>query len=463
MARPDSPVAKALSTPLWVALARAVYVPVARQPAELLDESRFPDESAIENHLIEGYLPSVYAELPSAPNAQNGSRFPADRAQMWLALLAREAGRVPGRRLTWWQMFQRPNASVRIAVALWLGFAAAALTISLMWLGHVPVGMPLVGLVGLVVGLACAAGAWIAYRRRVIAPADAGLPTPQPSWRLQFGASALLGTVCGLSIGLQALAVTGAQLVAATSSAGEQLFTLIVYAVFPALVTGAAAGSALRYGGSRPPTRLAVGLRSDWKRFGQSALSGLLCCVACALAFTALLILILGVERIAYGSDPTMKEFSPYLLVAAALLAFVQAMRDLITKPAEVVRAANPAALLREDGLVTAIWGLGLTVGVTAFTMSLVGLDVSLALAGIVIGLIAGVAGSAWARFFLSRSWLALQGQLPWRLMSFLQDAHDRGVLRQVGAAYEFRHSLLREHLVRGSADTHPSDQLPRT
>ena len=59
----------------------------------------------------------------------------------------------------------------------------------------------------------------------------------------------------------------------------------------------------------------------------------------------------------------------------------------------------------------------------------------------------AGVAGSAWARYFVARTWLALQGRLPWRLTAFLRDAHDRGVLRQAGAVYEFRHALLRERL----------------
>ena len=29
---------------------------------------------------------------------------------------------------------------------------------------------------------------------------------------------------------------------------------------------------------------------------------------------------------------------------------------------------------------------------------------------------------------------------LPWPLMAFLADAHQRGVLRQTGATYQFRH-----------------------
>jgi hypothetical protein len=31
--------------------------------------------------------------------------------------------------------------------------------------------------------------------------------------------------------------------------------------------------------------------------------------------------------------------------------------------------------------------------------------------------------------------------------MDFLADAYDRGVLRQAGAVYQFRHAQLQEHL----------------
>ena len=42
---------------------------------------------------------------------------------------------------------------------------------------------------------------------------------------------------------------------------------------------------------------------------------------------------------------------------------------------------------------------------------------------------------------------LAASVRLPWRPMRFLRDAHNRGVLRQVGGVYEFGHALLQDHL----------------
>ncbi|WP_157845193.1 MULTISPECIES: hypothetical protein [Pseudofrankia] len=48
----------------------------------------------------------------------------------------------------------------------------------------------------------------------------------------------------------------------------------------------------------------------------------------------------------------------------------------------------------------------------------------------------------------LTRAWLAARGRLPRDLMAFLADAHEnRGVLRQAGAAYQFRHVELQRRL----------------
>jgi NACHT domain len=62
-------------------------------------------------------------------------------------------------------------------------------------------------------------------------------------------------------------------------------------------------------------------------------------------------------------------------------------------------------------------------------------------------GLIVSGFGSAWPGWLIARAWLALRGRLPWPLMSLLTDAHKRGVLRQVGAVYQFRHINLQHRL----------------
>jgi hypothetical protein len=70
--------------------------------------------------------------------------------------------------------------------------------------------------------------------------------------------------------------------------------------------------------------------------------------------------------------------------------------------------------------------------------------------AGLLFGLAVGFAvclSRAWGAFTMMRLWLAARGHLPLRLMGFLADAHRRGVLRQVGAVYQFRHARLQARL----------------
>jgi hypothetical protein len=47
----------------------------------------------------------------------------------------------------------------------------------------------------------------------------------------------------------------------------------------------------------------------------------------------------------------------------------------------------------------------------------------------------------------IARFLLALRGRLPWRAAAFLGDACDLGVLRQIGAVYQFRHERLQDSI----------------
>lgn len=114
--------------------------------------------------------------------------------------------------------------------------------------------------------------------------------------------------------------------------------------------------------------------------------------------------------------------------------------------------AANPASSIRRDRLValtaglagTALGGLLGIIATTLMRQTTLGF-----VGGAVLGLVTGVAGTAWGRFQAARAWLALTGRLPWRLVSFLAHAHAAGVLRQNGSVYQFRHALFQDHLAR--------------
>jgi len=72
-------------------------------------------------------------------------------------------------------------------------------------------------------------------------------------------------------------------------------------------------------------------------------------------------------------------------------------------------------------------------------------------IAGIGVGAVAGLFCSPveprWPSYMVARLWLALNRDLPWFLMTFLTEAYHRGVLRQVGAMYQFRHIELQREL----------------
>jgi hypothetical protein len=63
---------------------------------------------------------------------------------------------------------------------------------------------------------------------------------------------------------------------------------------------------------------------------------------------------------------------------------------------------------------------------------------------------------SAWGRFAIARPVLASRGYLPVRVMTFLDDAYRRSVLRRSGPFYQFRHAQLQDVLASGPRDPEP-------
>jgi hypothetical protein len=123
--------------------------------------------------------------------------------------------------------------------------------------------------------------------------------------------------------------------------------------------------------------------------------------------------------------------------------------------------AVAPRRLLVQDRRVAITFG-----AVYALTTGFVGGYGIDPLFGLAIGVSAGLSGGllygpvwafsldkgragvvSWMHLVFVRLWLAPRGRLPWRLMGFLEAAHDKGVLRQSGAVYQFRHAFLQNAL----------------
>lgn len=160
---------------------------------------------------------------------------------------------------------------------------------------------------------------------------------------------------------------------------------------------------------------------------------------------------------LAFGYMPAF-----WLGIAAGLLAgFLVALTGVSE---DKLAAASPGALLARDrhaAVIAFISALMMPAAVTMFAAVLIvelvprhlGIAPIIWTAAVVLFYAAGIAmrfaagKTAWPRYFLARSLLAIEGDLPWSLMQFLDDAHGRGVLRQVGSVYQFRHVGLQRRL----------------
>lgn len=131
------------------------------------------------------------------------------------------------------------------------------------------------------------------------------------------------------------------------------------------------------------------------------------------------------------------------------------------------LEAVSPQASLARDRRValfmfTTLFGMGTAAGVVAGVVAGV-------LDGLVAGVVAGLAGlllysrrAAWPQYAVAKTLLAFHRRLPWRLIGFLADAHQRGILQQTGTVYQFRHIELQRWLAtRG--DSAPRADLQRS
>ncbi|MGW3239750.1 NACHT domain-containing protein [Streptomyces olivaceus] len=111
---PSGPLATALSNPLMLFLIRATYQRRSSTPAGLLDTTGFGSSELIEQHLLDAFVPVVFASPPMGADDGNPRRpshqWPAQRAQRSLAFFAeRLESRLHGEEegtvdLSWWEL-----------------------------------------------------------------------------------------------------------------------------------------------------------------------------------------------------------------------------------------------------------------------------------------------------------------------------------------------------------------------
>jgi hypothetical protein len=415
--RPGTPLARVLANPLMVSLARTVYTVPTSAPAELLDSVRFSKQAQIERHLLDGFIPAVYRHTPATPGAAPVSGqepYLPKQVAAWLAFLARHLNHLDPSELAWWRLVDAiPRATRALCVGLPIGL--------LFGVSGAVAGGVLPGLIyALVLGLAAALVSAF------------GWPSRSARVQLRFHGTAkpcIGGFAAGAAVGLG-------------------LALALRQPVFPAAVSGLVFGVAFA-------SRIWLDIPTDAAEAPNPR-------VALRQNRTAALTLGLAVA-VAFG------------LVSGA--GFTVSTRLSLDTPNGfthlLISALGSAAAGGFAGYIGYRWvgaaafsGAGAVVGGLTFgpAHGLISGDNAGLAYGIVFGLAAGMVGvlsRAWGGFVVSRIWLGLHGHLPWRLMRFLDDAHRRGVLRQSGAVYEFRHAKLQGHLADTNHESQPLKRRP--
>ena len=355
---PESPVRRALITPLMAGLARAIYNPRPdeqardlRHPVELCN---FADRPTIEDHLFDAYIPAAYRP-PSA------ARWTAKQAEPWFVFLARHLEYTIGSPdLAWWQL---QKAAPRAAF-------------------------------GLVAGL---------------------------------GYGLMAGLISGLGFGLHDSVKSG-----------------LVEGLIVALIVWLMAGAAVAFTRKTP----ARGARVKAEYLIGCFLGGLVMSLVFAFFF--------GHNLFDFLSNLAVGVWAG--LVVGFALGIQGESGDLaraINFEAVLARDRHVAVLLMLSGLTVGLAG-GLAIGLAqAYQYGPVnGVGIAFTLgfpAGLAVAAILSLSQTMWPSYAFARGWLALHHRLPRQLVDFLVDAHQRGVLRQVGAVYQFRHIELQHRLARTS------------
>lgn len=388
------PLRQALSTPLMVGLTRAVYSDGHEDPGDLFDTERFPTPGSVETHLLERFVPAVY---------ERGASWRAEDVRRWLRYLARRPGR---RDIAWWNLADTVPRFWRTLAFAVPGAALGAVT------GRLVFGSG-EGTAGVAV-LLLVLGAVTGWSRSPV-PARMELRVSGRARHVfaQLSVGPVGGGAAGL-VGYPAVREWGWLALAAAGAAASGLGGLL-------------SGWARR----RDPEAEARPLR---KEIGFGVVGG-------AMGGAAI-----GAVCLLAGLRAPTGSFGVWVFLGVELgLSF--ALGAALLAPTRLDTVVTPQALLtsnRRYALFQAV-----TVGTGYGLVPALLFDPFAGLVcGVAVGVAFGIGAHAWGRWLVVvRCWLPLTGRLPWRLRSFLDDAHERGVLRQAGAVYVFRHGRVQDTL----------------
>lgn len=421
---PQTPIVQsALATPLMVGLARVIYSDAREgDPIELFDNAMFPSEEAIEDHLLDAFIPAAYKYSSTARQSKR-LNFEPIKAVTWLTNIATHMTGQGTRDIAWWELRDIVPRPVRMFVGAVVGTIGAGVLLGLVFNPWIAVGL------GATFGAAVTAPSRCRQPirslpglhgrgRDVLNIMSGGLPGSA------FGT--LLGAWFGGSRGLVANALAK---VTAVGRYGPVVELSIGVAAGLGFAT---AGRFTPAGGANLPSVLVNKVASWARELVQGFILGLVAGLLGAVALGDL-----GGWAVALAC-----------ILSVALVVGFETAVDIKT----VATATDVLKTDRQNALyMLALFGLTVWLAVTWASWHIISHGRSTVFgfgSGLMDGLGFCLGFTAWGNWLvMTQGWLVLTGRLPRRMVVFLEDAHLRGILRQSGAVYQFRHARLQDRL----------------
>ncbi|MEN2423032.1 NACHT domain-containing protein [Streptomyces rimosus] len=381
----DTPVGRALRTPLMLFLCRSVYnarigtgSPFVPSPEEICERTYFPSDAAVKNHLARAYIPAVYSN--GMTNESSFGLTPEKALRAHRALARYMAVTLDGAtEIKWWE-FHRVSRRAAVLASFMSG---------------------VLGFLLFFVPLACRGE-------------SGGVSLPSLFFALIVASF--------VHIGLRA----SRRVLTDGVRWGVKLFTVLAGA----------------FAGCMALTLRGV-MRGDVDRMGSTYDSGLVDPFSVLISSEGLGWAICGalVFALAFGWTPrnmdSAQPVSPLRSLQVDRRTFLKAFFIWASSSAIVVvafigicfpRVSNPSGK-------AVILMMVMTVGMGLFI-------------GSVVGFLFAFRYTAWGIFLIARPVRAVLTGMPLRLMTFLEHAYELGVLRKVGSAYQFRHAEIRRSLL---------------
>ena len=385
-----------LATPLMASMARLIYSDTEADPAELLDIVRFPDAAVLSDHFLDRFVEVKYDRGPQDHDSRLSETWKPDQARRWLGFLALCMFAQGQPEFAWWRPWRGPVRR----------------------LGNMPDNILM---------------------------------------SVAFVMAFLLGAVW---------------FTRSLSGAGPQdgLDSILLLCV----ISCTAVGSVARSGRNATPRepgkprwwigRYKVGSSREFFR----TLPGRDFLFLSSVSFGVSYFVVLYSTPNYFGAFWEGAKGNHSLVPAAEIGMLVYCAISLVmllSAPPSLTEMSSPLLVLQKDRRAAIVRALYQGIGVSVLTASMwipYGQARWLATIPLLIAVafVCTILRSSYGAWLVRRIGFMAFGWLPRRCLSFLEDAHARGVLRQSGGVYQFRHGRLQARLAMEFLEQRKDHQL---